>query len=177
VLSSWNYSPLLAIIAASGVILTAGYILWTIQRVYLGPEYKGPHEDHLTPSNLRENVIGTVLAIFAVLFGIFPYQTVLKYMDATINRQVRDLAVWTQTEKERPAAANVGGLAEPRAASLSAHDAELGTAYSVLSTKYSVPSTKYVMATPSNRRQPQVTHSPLTPHHSPVPPGRPEPLP
>ena len=37
VLSTWNYSPLLAIIAASGVILTAGYILWAIQRVYWAP--------------------------------------------------------------------------------------------------------------------------------------------
>ncbi len=45
VLSSWNFSPLVAIIAASGVILTAGYILWAIQRVYLGAEYKGPHRE------------------------------------------------------------------------------------------------------------------------------------
>ena len=43
VLSAWNFSKALAVIAASVVILTAGYILWTIQRVYLGPEYKGPH--------------------------------------------------------------------------------------------------------------------------------------
>ena len=28
---------MLAIIGAGGVILTAGYLLWTIQRVYLGP--------------------------------------------------------------------------------------------------------------------------------------------
>ncbi len=41
----WNYSKALAVVAASVVILTAGYILWTIQRVYLGPEYKGPHGD------------------------------------------------------------------------------------------------------------------------------------
>ncbi len=34
---------------ASAVILTAAYILWTLQRVYLGPEYKGPHGEHLHP--------------------------------------------------------------------------------------------------------------------------------
>ena len=45
VLGAWSYSKTLAVIAASVVILTAGYILWTIQRVYLGPEYKGPHAD------------------------------------------------------------------------------------------------------------------------------------
>ncbi len=36
-LSAWNYSKALAIISAGTVILTAAYILWTLQRVYLGP--------------------------------------------------------------------------------------------------------------------------------------------
>ncbi len=44
----------MAVIAASVVILTAGYILWTIQRVYLGAEYKGPHGEALTPVTRRE---------------------------------------------------------------------------------------------------------------------------
>ena len=52
---------MLAIIAASGVILTAGYILWTIQRVYLGPEYKGPHPEALSPINGRENHVAITL--------------------------------------------------------------------------------------------------------------------
>ena len=42
VLGAWSYSKVLAIVAASVVILTAGYILWTIQRVYLGPRVQGP---------------------------------------------------------------------------------------------------------------------------------------
>ena len=62
----------LAIIAAAGVILTAGYILWTIQRVYLGPEYKGPHADEITPMNRREMAIGGVLLFFAIALGVFP---------------------------------------------------------------------------------------------------------
>ncbi len=72
VLSTWNYSPLLAIIAASGVILTAGYILWTIQRVYLGAEYKGPHADAITPINGREATVAVVLLFFAILLGVYP---------------------------------------------------------------------------------------------------------
>jgi NADH-quinone oxidoreductase subunit M len=102
VLSAWKFSYLLAVLAAGVVVLTAGYILWAVQRVYLGPEYKGPHGDHLTPSTFRENLIGTVLCVFAVLFGVFPYQlpsgraSVLKYMDRTISQQVEDLAAWTQ---------------------------------------------------------------------------------
>ena len=35
-LSAWNYSPGLAVPAILTTILTAGYLLWTWQRVYLG---------------------------------------------------------------------------------------------------------------------------------------------
>ena len=65
-LSSWNFSKLLAVLSASVVILTAGYILWTLQRVYLGPEYKGPHGDHLTPMNAREMGIAIPLVVLAI---------------------------------------------------------------------------------------------------------------
>ena len=99
VLSVWKFDIVLAILSAAVVILTAGYILWAIQRVYLGAEYKGPHEDHLTPSNLRENAIGTVLLFFAIWFGVFP-ATLLVYMDQTIDRQTQDLAAWTRDVKE-----------------------------------------------------------------------------
>jgi NADH-quinone oxidoreductase subunit M len=72
VLSTWNYSPLLAIIAASGVILTAGYILWAIQRVYLGAEYRGPHPEAITPINGRETAVAFTLLVFAILLGVYP---------------------------------------------------------------------------------------------------------
>ncbi|MBX3438691.1 MAG: NADH-quinone oxidoreductase subunit M [Planctomycetaceae bacterium] len=72
VLSVWQYSPLLAIIAASGVILTAGYILWAIQRVYLGPEYKGSHPEAITPLTSREAFVGIVLLAFAIVLGVYP---------------------------------------------------------------------------------------------------------
>jgi NADH-quinone oxidoreductase subunit M len=72
VFSSWNYSPLLAIIAASGVILTAAYILWAIQRVYLGSEYRGPHAEGITPMNGREQAIAVALLTFAIILGVYP---------------------------------------------------------------------------------------------------------
>ena len=72
VLSTWNYSPLLAIIAASGVILTAGYILWALQRVYLGSEYRGPHAEDITPINSREAAVGITLLAFAIILGVYP---------------------------------------------------------------------------------------------------------
>jgi NADH-quinone oxidoreductase subunit M len=102
ILATWKYSKLLAVIGSSVVIITAAYILWAVQRVYLGAEYKGPHEDHLTPSTPRENFIGTALLVLAVLFGVFPQQLLLNYMDKTIDRQTKTLAEWTKNVKEAP---------------------------------------------------------------------------
>jgi NADH-quinone oxidoreductase subunit M len=99
VLSAWRFDYVLAIIAASVVILTAAYILWAIQRVYLGAEYHGPHEEALTPMTTREKSIAIPLFVLAIWFGVYP-QVVLNYMDNTIERQVQQLADWTRNVKE-----------------------------------------------------------------------------
>lgn len=104
VLSVWKYSILLAVISAAVVILTAGYILWAIQRVYLGAEYKGPHEEALTPITVRELCIATPLMFFAVLFGVYP-KVVLDYMQPSVDLQVDQLAAWTQEHDARETAA------------------------------------------------------------------------
>ena len=64
VLSTWNYSKLFAILAALTVVLTAAYILWTLQRVYLGtnPAYKDYPD-----VNGRELVTVIPLVILSVL--------------------------------------------------------------------------------------------------------------
>jgi NADH-quinone oxidoreductase subunit M len=101
-LSVWNYSHALAVVAASVVILTAAYILWTLQRVYLGPEYKGPHGDHLTPMTARELAIAVPILTFAIILGVYP-QAVFHYMTPSVDRTVDNLAAWT--ERAEPAMA------------------------------------------------------------------------
>ena len=98
-LSVWPYSKALACVSAAVVILTAAYILWTLQRVYLGPEYKGPHGDHLYPMTIREKLIGAPLLALAIIFGVYP-QAILKYTTPTIDKQVNDLANWTRDVKD-----------------------------------------------------------------------------
>ncbi len=98
VLSVWTYSMALAVVAASVVILTAGYILWTIRRVYLGPEYKGPHAEALTPITRREFWIATPLLALAILFGVYP-QAVFNYMTPSVNRTVDNLSRWMTQNK------------------------------------------------------------------------------
>jgi NADH-quinone oxidoreductase subunit M len=100
-LSVWNYSRALAVISASVVIITAAYILWTLQRVYLGPEYKGPHGDHLYPITRRELAIAAPLLALAILLGVYP-QAVFRYMTPSVDRTVDDLAAWTRIDEQAP---------------------------------------------------------------------------
>ena len=47
-LGAWQRYPVLTVVAASAVVLTAGYMLWTLQRMWLGPlneKYAGPARD------------------------------------------------------------------------------------------------------------------------------------
>jgi NADH-quinone oxidoreductase subunit M len=89
-LATFNYNPILAILAAAAVILTAGYILWTLQRVFLGDseQYKG-----LPDLNLREWLIAIPLAVLTVALGIFPQSLLLSWMGPSVDRVVRTVAV------------------------------------------------------------------------------------
>jgi NADH-quinone oxidoreductase subunit M len=89
-LSSWSFSPVLAVIVAFGVILTAGYILWTLQRVLLGPEYVGPHPEALTPMNQREVVVASVILVAAVVLGVYP-RLMFDLMEGSTDQLVRQL--------------------------------------------------------------------------------------
>ena len=98
-LSVWNYSQVLAILSAFTVILTASYILWTLQRVYLGAEYKGPHAEALVPIKGRELAIAAPLLGLAILFGVYP-RIVFDYMSPTIEQEVNRWAEWRQRADE-----------------------------------------------------------------------------
>ncbi|MAT71117.1 MAG: NADH-quinone oxidoreductase subunit M [Planctomycetaceae bacterium] len=95
VLAVWKYSYVLAIISAAVVILTAAYILWAIQRVYLGAEYKGPHGEALTPITMRELAIASPLMALAVILGVYP-NALFRYMQPSVDHQVEQLAAWTE---------------------------------------------------------------------------------
>jgi NADH-quinone oxidoreductase subunit M len=69
-LGSYHNYPKLTITALSGVVLGAAYLLWTIQRAFLGPEnekYKG-----FADINRREVISLLPLAILVVFLGIYP---------------------------------------------------------------------------------------------------------
>src|SRR5271157_1759479 len=113
VLSVWNFSTVLAVISAAVVILTAGYILWTIQRVYLGAEYKGPHPEALRPMSFREIAIAAPLVVIAVVLGIIT-NTLLRYTNETIRGFVDKLTPVKQSAEFSPSGAAPAELAKPQ---------------------------------------------------------------
>jgi NADH-quinone oxidoreductase subunit M len=89
ILSAWNFSTpdypnagkVLALLAALTVIITAAYILWTMQRVYLGtnPAYKD-YKD----ITVRELLCVIPLLILAVLLGVVP-MLILQWMEPHVT--------------------------------------------------------------------------------------------
>ena len=70
-LGGWQYNQVLTIIAASAVVLTAGYMLWMLQRVWLGP--LNEKYASLPDVNMRELVTLVPLAIIVMILGVYPH--------------------------------------------------------------------------------------------------------
>ncbi len=72
--------------AAFGVVLTAGYILWMFQRVYMGKDKV--EYDHYEKPNAREYFVMTTLGLAAFVFGIVP-ALVFNLTNPTFNQLVQ----------------------------------------------------------------------------------------
>jgi NADH-quinone oxidoreductase subunit M len=80
-LGAWQYNVPLTIIAASAVVLTAGYMLWMLQRVWLGPV----NEKYATMADVspREIVTLAPLAVIVMILGVYPH-AVLDLINPTL---------------------------------------------------------------------------------------------
>lgn len=94
-LGAFNTYPMLTIISGLGIILGAGYMLWTLQKVFFGkiPErWSGPWDptgkkfptDDLIP---REYAALVPLALIIIYLGVFP-QPMLDLMKSSVNHFV-----------------------------------------------------------------------------------------
>jgi NADH-quinone oxidoreductase subunit M len=73
----------LAVISCFGVILTAGYMLWTMQRVFLGPE-KAEYRSFPEVTS-REHTVLVPLTIMAILLGILPTVFFFVFTSSTVH--------------------------------------------------------------------------------------------
>jgi NADH-quinone oxidoreductase subunit M len=70
-LGAFLWDPRFAAVAASGVILSAVYMLWMVQRVYYG-EVTNEENKHLPDLTPREWVVITPVVVMAIVMGLFP---------------------------------------------------------------------------------------------------------
>ncbi len=69
-LGAWRAYPGLTVVGASAVILTAGYLLWTLQRMYLGK----PNEKYLGLPEINGRELFTLVPLGAIVIflGVYP---------------------------------------------------------------------------------------------------------
>ncbi|HMP01336.1 MAG TPA: NADH-quinone oxidoreductase subunit M [Gemmatales bacterium] len=99
VLGTWSFTPpdmawmgkVYAVLAAATVVLTAAYILWTVQRVFLGS-----NEAYMSFPDLdrRELFIAGVLVFLTVLLGVWP-SLVFDWLEPCVTGLVRTLSALT----------------------------------------------------------------------------------
>ncbi|RMD83671.1 MAG: NADH-quinone oxidoreductase subunit M [Candidatus Dadabacteria bacterium] len=80
-LGAWQYHHGLTVVAASAVILTAGYMLWMLQRVWLGPV----NEKYASMPDVTAREIATLapLAVIVIVLGVYPH-AVLDLINPTL---------------------------------------------------------------------------------------------
>jgi NADH-quinone oxidoreductase subunit M len=88
IVGAWPFNAVFAILAAVTAVLTAAYILWTVQRIYLGhnPGYK-----HFADVSVRELLCVVPLVVASVLLGVAP-NMLLYWMEPTVTGLVNTLA-------------------------------------------------------------------------------------
>jgi len=83
--SSYEWFRHLTILATLGIVLGAGYLLWTFQRIFLGPL----NEKYATLPDINRRELFTLvpLAAIVILLGIFPMYA-LDLINASLSQLI-----------------------------------------------------------------------------------------
>ncbi len=98
----------IAVLAVSGVVLGAWYMLWLVQRVFFGP-LKEPHahtHEKITDLSLREILALAPLAVFVVWIGLRPHDF-LSRMQPTLELARQPAAAALNRTMDQPQITNV----------------------------------------------------------------------
>jgi len=82
-------SPLVAVLATSGVILSAVYMLWMVRRVFFGPVVHDANRK-LLDLGLREKLVATAMVVPMIWIGVYP-ASFLRPMDGSISGLLRKM--------------------------------------------------------------------------------------
>jgi NADH-quinone oxidoreductase subunit M len=108
-----------SIIATSGVILSAVYMLWMFQRVMFG-ELKNPKNQVLKDLNAREIVIMAPLVALIFIMGIYP-KPIIDSMAPSIDRIIAQSTGKKMVAQALPVAVAPAAVAAPEAALPAGH--------------------------------------------------------
>jgi NADH-quinone oxidoreductase subunit M len=112
-----------AVIASSGVILSAVYMLWMFQRVMFG-ELSNPKNQVLKDLNAREMVIMAPLIILVFVMGVYP-TPFLDKMAPSIDKMIQVTKIKQQVAVQMPAIMTAPAMNPHSAAMPSAQPAEV----------------------------------------------------
>jgi len=128
VLAAFNFNRVLGVLAAAAVILTAAYVLWTLQRVFLGKPagaaadhghgHGHGHDDHgheaggYPDLDTRETIIAIPLVFLTVALGVLPTPFLLAWMSPSVDEVVHAV-VTAKTVVNAPAPLASGNPAVP----------------------------------------------------------------
>ncbi len=95
-LGSWNFRPeawpsagqTFALFAAGSFVLSAGYLSWAAQRIFLGPQTRASACDDLDG---REGFVAGVCVVITVALGLWP-KLVFDWLEPTVTGLVQTLA-------------------------------------------------------------------------------------
>ena len=93
VLASFQYNPLVAFVAATTLIVSAGYTLWLYKRIFFG-EVANSHVAELKDINGREWLVLGVFAFFTLAVGLYP-----KPLTDLMEPSIAQLAMQIATSK------------------------------------------------------------------------------
>lgn len=96
-MGAWRVAPIVAIIAVLGVIITAGYILLVVRRVFFG-ELPAGFEKTVSDVSLMDKIVIVSLSVIMIAIGMFPQRLMAGMVQSGVER-VLDLI---------PAAAQAG---------------------------------------------------------------------
>ena len=82
-------SPLAAVLATLGVVLSAVYMLWMVRRVFFGPLVHDANRK-LLDLGLREKLVATAMVVPMVWIGIYP-SSFLRPMDRSLSVLLRKM--------------------------------------------------------------------------------------
>ncbi|HXC25232.1 MAG TPA: NADH-quinone oxidoreductase subunit M, partial [Gemmatimonadaceae bacterium] len=105
-LGAFRTHPVFAIIATTGVIFAAAYLLWAIQRILFNPLDK-PENEHIPDLNWRELGLLAPLVICIIWLGVYP-APVLRRMEASTEQLVRTVRANAAKQSMQAAALPAG---------------------------------------------------------------------